>query len=344
MKFSYSKLGMCAILLGLVAAACGGGPQPQAAPSTVLPAATTASMAISQPSETPLLPPGATSVSTVTSQPLTAPAPTVAPVRKTVDVSRSNQPGFVLHNGIVETVTFGLAYNEKGEIDPVNFIFPDTPPVEKLFFAYAIENKSRQLVFTETLKVNGELISFRNQAGALYDVEPVMPKPSSPNQKQLRVKGLGVKAGAQFPKGQYEIEVYLDGKLQQKGIFHINSPKTSSALPDRLRLVLGVVLGPSWISRLAVRDTMAQQIEPDLFVVVEDEIQTVPDDAPYYDPALYDQALTAAGNEAQNFQDFPPEIQQAIASDAPDETCAEMGGTYDAAASTCTLDAYSTDQ
>ena len=68
--------------------------------------------------------------------------------------------------------------------------------------------------------------------------------PSGPAHKQLRVKTLAVKPGAQFPEGRYQVEVYAAGQVVQRGVFEIHRPKGTSQRPGETGRPLPIADGP----------------------------------------------------------------------------------------------------
>ena len=139
-------------------------------------------------------------------------------VRKDIDVSKSNQPGFSIQGGIVETITVGQGYSKSAEkLDPIGFVLPVKGTLlEKLgtvYLGYGIKSKSRELAFTETLTINGQLIPLAEQGGQYELVDAFKSPPSGDGKKQLRIKGLGIKQGAQFPLGQIR-----SGRIPQRQV------------------------------------------------------------------------------------------------------------------------------
>ncbi len=334
MKIFGAKLAMCIILTMLVSVSCSGGAQPAA------PAVQAVSTVESKP-------PAAT-VPPKSQPPAAQPAAaTPVAVRKDIDVSKSNQPGFSISGGIVETITVGQGYDKSvDKLDPIGFVLPvKGTQLEKLgtvYLGYGINSKSRELAFTETLTINGQVIPLQGQGGQYELVDAFKSPPSGDGKKQLRVKGLGVKPGAQFPLGQYEVEVFLNGRLEQKGVFHINQPKSVSRLFPGGEQLLSTALGLGWLRGFSLGN--GAKIDPSIFVVVEDDVEVISEDALYYDMTDYDQALDAASQEEQLYQSFPPDIQEAIRQDSlmdtPQETCAEMGGTFDSGTGTCEIEEF----
>ncbi len=313
MKTLRPALTLVTLAIWLITTACGGSePTPAPAPPANV-----------QPTSAP----AATNASAPTSAPTTAPAAaaataTVDPTRKTLDLSRTNQPGSTLSGTPVEQIVFGEGYDEqKNLILGPAFTFPVAIP--KVLFGFGVVNGDQALTFTETLKFNGEVVPL--------PVAKFAVPPARVGQKQLRVKGLAVKPGAQFPIGRYQIEVYVEGQLVQQGIFDVLQPKSAG-------LWFGAspaLLLTSWSG------ARPAQLDPDLFVVTEEEIAYIEEEVDYYTA----EELQAAYSELELIDDlyepFPDEVLEAIEAEALEERaalCAEAGGFLDEATGECVVE------
>jgi hypothetical protein len=298
---------VCVLLMALILTACGGGastPAPQAPGNTAvnqLPASTT-QPAVAQPTPTK---PAATA--------------TLDSTRKVLDLSRTNQPGSIIAGSVVEQIVFGEGYNEKqNQIVSPAFIFPAAIP--KVLFGYSVKNETQSLTFTETLKFNGEIIPL--------PVTRFSVPPSGVGQKQLRVKGLAVKAGAQFPVGRYQIEVYSAGQSVQHGIFDIRVSKGT-----------GLLFNDSASQLLVAWPGVKQaQSAADIFVVTEEDIAVVPEETPYYQAKELQGAYQQLDQADKLYEPFPGNVQTAIEADAAlqaEASCAAAGGDFDSASGQC---------
>ena len=162
-------------------------------------------------------------------------------------------------------------------------------------------------------------------------VKPFSVPPSGPGKKQFHARGVAVKPGKTFPEGRYEIFVYANGELLQRGIFDVKQPIATSAL----NVGVGVDLN-------RYRDSAGdpQQVDPDIFVLTEQPIEAVPEDFSYYAEGELEQAYDALNQVAEEYKPFPDDVQQAIEEAARRENvarCGEIGGAYDPAADTCTV-------
>jgi hypothetical protein len=236
-----------------------------------------------------------------------------------LDLSRTNQPGSTVAGTVVEQIVFGQDYdNKKNEIVSPAFVFPVAIP--KVLFAFGIANGAQSLNFTQTLKLNGEVIPL--------PVTGFSVPPSGVGQKQLRVKGLAVKAGEQFPLGQYQIEIYSAGRLVQQGIFDVKALKSTG-----LRLNDG-----SAQFLVAWPNAERGPVNPDIFTVTEEESEVVPDDANYYDAQELQTAYTQLEHTDALFEPFPDEVTKTIEEGAALEaeaSCATAGGVFDSASGQC---------
>ncbi len=302
------------LIAALSVTACGGGPAPSAPDS---PAATQPPAAVS--SSTPAPAPATTAARPTATQPATA-APLAAP-RKVIDLSRTSQPGSTLTGTPVEQIIFGESYDDqKNEILAPAFVFPAALP--KVLFAFGVANGAQTLTFTETLRFNGELIPL--------PVTKFTVPPSGAGRKQLRVKGLAVKAGAEFPVGQYEIEVYTAGQLVQRGIFDVRERKATSQLFN----------APAAFALAAWPGVQPAQFDPDLFVITEEDVEVLPDEADYYAAEDLQAAYEALEQADELFEPFPDDIQAAIDDYAEQEieaACADADGSWDAFSRECVV-------
>ena len=304
-------LTVCVLLMSLISTACGGGaptPAPQAPSNTAVnqPPASTAPPA-SAPTQ-PTVEPAATA--------------TLDPTRKALDLSRSNQPGSTIAGSVVEQIVFGEGYDDKkNEIVSPAFIFPVAIP--KVLFAFGVANGTQSLTFTETLKFNGEVIPL--------PVTKFSVPPSGVGQKQLRVKGLAVKAGAQFPIGRYQIEAYSEGKLVQQGIFDVQESKST-----------GLWFNDSAPQLLVAWPSAGRtQADPNIFIVTEEEIVVVPDETDYYEAEELQAAYQQLEHADELFEPFPDDVMEAIEEDAALEaeaSCAAAGGVFESASGQCFVD------
>ena len=301
------------VLMCLVTAACGNG---QVAPATQAPVSVAPSQALT-PAAAASTAPAATQPGQATAKP--GATATIDTTRKIVDLSRSNQPGSTIAGTAVEPIIFGEGYDDKqNQIVAPAFAFPVTIP--KVLFAFGVANGTQSLAFTETLKLNGAVIPL--------PVTKFAVPPSGAGQKQLRVKGLAVKAGAQFPVGQYQIEVYSAGQLLQHGIFDVRESKSTGLRFD----------GGASAHLVAWSGEGQAQVDPDIFVVTEEEITVVPDDVNYYKAPELQAAYQQLGHMDELYKPFPEEVQAAVQADAARETaalCANAGGVFESASGQC---------
>ncbi len=306
MKNLRHTLTVCVLLMALILTACGGGastPAPQAPSNTAVnqPPASTAPPAVAQPTTKP------------------AATATLDSTRKVLDLSRTNQPGSTIAGSVVEQIVFGEGYNEKqNQIVSPAFTFPVA--ILKVLFGYGVKNETQSLDLTETLKFNGEIIPL--------PVTKFSVPPSGVGQKQLRVKGLAVKAGAKFPIGQYQIEVYSAGQLVQNGVFDIRERKGA-----------GLLFNDS-ASQLLVAwpDVKQARSDADIFVVTEEEIAVVPEGEVYYQAEELQVAHQQLEQVDNLYEPFPGDVQAAIEANATQEakaSCAAAGGDFDSVSGQC---------
>ena len=297
----------CGALALLLAAACGGGAQPSAtAPGQV---------ATSPP---PTAPPAASPIA-VPSKTAQPPAATIASAQGEVNLPPSNQPGSTIAGTSVEQMVFGREYDEtRPEILQLAWTFP--LDANKIYFGFAINNGPQQFDFTQTLKLNGQEIPL--------PLKPFSVPPSSPGKKQFRARGLSVKPGNTLPVGRYEILVYSEGNLLQKGIFDVKQPVGTSALDVGRGLDFG---------RYSDAAGIVQQIDPDIFELTEEWIETVDDDFLYYEEDELEQAYEDLEHVDEEYEPFPDDILLEIEEEFA-AFCEEIGGIYDGDSGTCHVD------
>ena len=301
---------MCAIMVLLVAVACGGGAQPPTVTQAQAgQAGSTATPAVTQ----------AAAGQAPTARPATA---TIDSTRQVIDMSLSSQPGSTIAGTLVEQMVFGREYDEqKPEILQLDWTFAGDS--KKIYFGFGIENGPRQFSFTQTLMLNGEEVPL--------PVKPFSVPPSSPGKKQFHARGVAVKPGKTFPEGRYEIFVYAGGELLQRGIFDVKQPISTSALD--------VGLGMDFNRYRDLGDDL-QQIDPSIFELTEEPVVTVDQDVSYYAEQELVQAYEALDHVDEEYEPFPDDVLQAIeaASDLSNAArCAEAGGDYDASTNICSV-------
>ncbi|HKZ83066.1 MAG TPA: hypothetical protein VJ793_05360 [Anaerolineae bacterium] len=299
----------CAIMVLLVAVACGGGSQPPAGEPQAGRTQSPAPPAVTRPA----------AGQAPTARPATA---TIDSTRIVIDMSRSSQPGSTIAGTIVEQMVFGGEYDaQKPEILQLAWTFPVDS--KTIYFGFGIENGPQQFSFTQTLMLNGEEVPL--------PVKPFSVPPSSPGKKQFHARGVAVKPGKTFPEGRYEITVYASGKMLQTGVFDVKQPIATSALQ------VGVGVDFNRYSDLAPD---VQQIDPGIFELIEEPLVTVDQELAYYDEKGLVEAYAAQDNVDEEYEPFPDDIQQAIeaASDLSNAArCAEAGGDYDDSTNACTV-------
>ncbi len=302
-----------AAVLLLIAAACGGGSQP---PVSEAPAGATA------PSQSPTQPPAA--------PPATQPQPGQPPTansgitQNVMNLSNSSRPGSTIAGTSVEQIIVGREYDDKKpEILQLDWtVQVDT---QKVYFGFGVKNSPQEIVFTQTLILNGTPI-------ALKDLIPLSTPPAGPGKKHFLARGLAVKGGNLFPEGRYVIEVYSDGKLLQRTGFDVKRPVSAGVLN------MGWGMAPNRYSDLGGD---ARQIDPDSFEVTDEPIVEVDDDFVYYDEEELQQAYADQENVDKEYEPFPEDILLAIEEETDQANaaqCAEAGGTYDPEADTCAVD------
>lgn len=310
MKTLWQRLSTLAALSALLVSACGSSP---AAPAET-PAPTQALATAAPPTE----PAAATEppATSPTSAPAAAASATPDTTRKVLDLSRTTAPGSTLTGTPVEQIIFGEKYDQKkNEVLAPAFVFPVTTP--KVLFAFGVSNGAQAMAFTETLTFNGEAVPL--------PVTKFTVPPSGAGQKQLRVKGLAVKAGAQFPVGKYEVEVYAAGHLAQRGVFEVRERKGSGLFGG------GRLLRPA---------DQPARLDLSLFVVTEEEIEVVPEAYDYYAPDELQRAYTQLDKTDELYDPFPPDIERLIMADNAQEAeaaCAAAGGELEAFTGQCAV-------
>ena len=216
-------------------------------------------------------------------------------------------------------MVFGREYDEKKpEILQLAWTFP--LDAEQIYFGFGVNNGSRQFSFTQTLTLNGQEIPL--------PLKPFSVPPSSPGKKQLRARGLSVKPGNTLPVGRYEILVYSEGNLLQKGIFDVKQPTGTSALDVGLGMDFG---------RYSDAAGAAQHIDPDIFELTEESIVEVDDDFLYYEEDELEEAYSDLEHVDDEYEPFPDDILQEI-EEAYAAFCEEIGGVYDEASGVCYVD------
>jgi hypothetical protein len=237
-------------------------------------------------------------------------------------MSSSIQPGSTIAGTIVEQMVFGHEYDaQKPEILQLAWTFPVDS--KQIYFGFGLENGPQQFSFTQTLMLNGEEIPL--------PVKPFSVPPSSPGKKQFHARGVAVKPGNTFPEGRYDVVVYADGEVLQRGIFDIKKPSATS--------ILNMGVGMDFNRYRDLTDDV-QQIDPSIFELIEESLVTVDEELAYYDQTELVEAYEDLDNVDEQYEPFPDDVQQAIeeASDRSNTArCEEAGGDYDESTNACTV-------
>jgi hypothetical protein len=113
--------------------------------------------------------------------------------------------------------------------------------------------------------------------------------------------------------------VYSTGQLVQQGIFDVREPKST-----------GLWFNDSASQLLVAWPSAGRtQVDPNIFVVTEEEIVVVPDETAYYQAEELQGAYQQLDQADKLYEPFPDDVQAAIEADAAlraEASCAAAGG------------------